>query len=70
MEKDILLVPWDFTEIAEFALEHAIKVAKRLNNQIKLIHVVKTLKKGEEALTELNKDIEKLTEKYRFELSP
>jgi len=70
MEKDILLVPWDFTEVAEFALEHAIKVAKRLNNQIKLIHVVKSLKKGEEALAELNKDIEKLTEKYEFELSP
>jgi nucleotide-binding universal stress UspA family protein len=70
MEKDILLVPWDFTEVAEFALEHAIKVAKRLNNQIKLIHVVKTLKKGEEALAELNKDIEKLVVKYKFELSP
>ncbi len=68
MEKDILLVPWDFTEVAEFALEHAIKVAKRLNNQVTLIHVVKTLKKGEEALVELNKDIEKLTEKYGYEL--
>ena len=70
MEKDILLVPWDFTEVAEYALEHAIKVAKRLNNQITLIHVVKTLKKGEEALAELNKDIEKLTEKYGYELHP
>ncbi|MCK5029170.1 MAG: universal stress protein, partial [Bacteroidales bacterium] len=70
MEKDILLVPWDFTEVAEYALEHAIKVAKRLNNQITLIHVVKTLKKGEEALVELNKDIEKLTEKYGYELHP
>ena len=70
MEKDILLVPWDFTEVAEYALQHAIKVAKRLNNQIKLIHVVKTLKKGEEALAELNKDIEKYSEKYKFELNP
>jgi nucleotide-binding universal stress UspA family protein len=70
MEKDILLVPWDFTEVAEYALEHAIKVAKRLNNQITLIHVVKTLKKGEEALVELNKDIEKLTKKYGYELHP
>ncbi|MFC2096351.1 universal stress protein [Bacteroidota bacterium] len=70
MEKDILLVPWDFTEVAEAALEHAIKVAKKLNNQIALIHVVKSLKKGEEALNELNKDIEKLTEKYGMELHP
>ena len=70
MEKDILLVPWDFTEVAESALQHAIKVAKKLNNQITLIHVVKSLKKGEEALDELNKDIEKLNEKYGVELHP
>jgi nucleotide-binding universal stress UspA family protein len=43
MEKDRLLVPWDFTEIAESALQHAIKVANKLSNQIVLIHVVKLL---------------------------
>lgn len=68
MEKEILLVPWDFTEVAEFALQHAIKVAKKLDNQITLIHVVKTLKKGEDAHIELNKDIKKLNEKYDIEL--
>ncbi len=68
MEKDILLVPWDFSEVAESALQHAIKVANKLNNQITLIHVVKTLKKGEEAHKELTKDIEKLNEKYGVEL--
>ena len=70
MEKDILLVPWDFTEVAESALQHAVKIAKKLNNQITLIHVVKSIKKGEEALEELNKDIEKLHEKYKVELQP
>lgn len=70
MEKDILLVPWDFTDVAEAALQHAIKIAKKLNHQISLIHVVKSLKKGEEALSELNKDIEKLKEKYGVELNP
>lgn len=70
MEKDILIVPWDFTEVAESALQHAIKVAKKLNNQITLIHVVKSLQKGEEALKELNKDIEKLNAKYGIELHP
>lgn len=70
MEKDILLVPWDFTEIAESALQHAIKIAKKLDHTITLIHVVKSLKKGEEALNELNKDIGKLSEKYEFELTP
>ena len=70
MEKDILLVPWDFTEVAESALQHAIKIANKLNNHIILIHVVKSLTKGGEALKELNKDIEKLTAKYGVELQP
>ena len=70
MEKDTLLVPWDFTEVAEAALQHAVKVAKKLNNSIKLIHVVKSIKKGEEALEELNKDIEKLNSKYNVTLEP
>lgn len=70
MEKDTLLVPWDFTEVAEAALQHAVKIAKKLNNIVTLIHVVKTQKKGEEALVELNKDIEKLSVKYGMELHP
>lgn len=70
MEKDTLLVPWDFTEVTEYALQHAIKIAKRLDNTITLIHVVKSLKQGDETLNELNKDIEKLSAKYNVELSP
>src|SRR6056297_363491 len=70
MEKDTLLVPWDFTEVAENALVHAVKISKHINNRIKLIHVVKSLKKGEEALNELNKDIERLKEKYDAPLEP
>ena len=70
MEKDILLVPWDFTEVAEYALQHAIKFSKKLNNTVTLIHVVKSLKQGGETLNELNKDIEKLSAKYNVELHP
>ncbi|MBU8891147.1 MAG: universal stress protein [Bacteroidales bacterium] len=70
MERDILIVPWDFSEVAEHALQHAVKAAKKLNNQITLIHVVKSIKKGEEALVELNKDIEQLSEKYGVKLNP
>ncbi len=70
MEKDTLLVPWDFTEVAEYALQHAIKFSKKLNNTVTLIHVVKSLKQGGETLNELNKDIEKLSAKYNIELHP
>lgn len=70
MEKDTLLVPWDFTDVAEYALQHAIKISKRIDNTITLIHVVKSLKKDEDVLQELNKDIEKLNAKYNIKLNP
>ncbi len=37
-----ILVPWDFSEIAEFALQHAIKFAKNIGATIVLGHIVKT----------------------------
>ncbi len=70
MEKDTILVPWDFTEVAEDALQHAIKVGKFLENKITLIHVVKSLKKGEEAKEKLNADVAKMEEKYNTKLNP
>lgn len=36
-----IVVPWDFTEIAENALSHAIKIAKILDNTIILFHIAK-----------------------------
>jgi len=36
-----ILVPWDFTPSSNFALEHAIKIAKIRNYNISLLHIVK-----------------------------
>lgn len=36
-----IVVPWDFTEIAENALSHASKIAKILDNTIVLLHIAK-----------------------------
>lgn len=36
-----LMVPWDFTKVAEYALEHAVKIAKIDGNSIYLAHIVK-----------------------------
>ncbi|TVR70108.1 MAG: universal stress protein [Marinilabiliales bacterium] len=41
-----LMVPWDFTQVAEYALEHAVKIAKIDGNPIYLAHIAK--KKEEE----------------------
>jgi nucleotide-binding universal stress UspA family protein len=36
-----ILVPWDFTPSSNFALEHAIKIAKIRNYNISLLHIIK-----------------------------
>lgn len=48
-----IVVPWDFTEVAQNALAHAAKIAKVLDNSITLLHIAKTDKDSEEALPKL-----------------
>ena len=70
MEKDTIIVPWDFTEKAEFALQHAIKISTHLKNRIQLVHIIKSEKQLEEAKEKLNKEIEKLSDQYQIDLDP
>src|SRR4051812_44962915 len=39
-KKNTILVPLDFSEISTHALDHAIQVAKRFDNNLALLHVV------------------------------
>jgi nucleotide-binding universal stress UspA family protein len=34
-----IIVPWDFTHVAEFALEHALNISSLLNREIILLHI-------------------------------
>lgn len=70
MRKDILLVPWDFTEQTENALLHAIKLSTHLKNKIQLIHIVKNDKQKKDAERKLNNDIERLSAKHNISLEP
>ncbi len=36
----IIVVPWDFTPVAEHALAHAVKISRTIGNQIYLLHIV------------------------------
>ena len=38
---NLILVTWDFTEKSVYALDHAINIAKVINHDIALIHIVK-----------------------------
>lgn len=49
-----IIVPWDFTDKAQNALAHAIKMAKILDNTITLLHIVKKEKEIEGSLKRLN----------------
>ena len=51
-----IVVPWDFTEKAQNALAHAIKMSKILDNKITLLHIAKKLKDVDSNLAKL-KDI-------------
>lgn len=70
MEKDTILVPYDFTEKAEYALQHAIKISTHLKNRIQLIHIVKSNDQIEEAQTRLKEETKRLTEEYKIDLDP
>ncbi len=38
--KKIIVVPWDFTPVAENALAHAVKISRMVQNDICLLHIV------------------------------
>jgi nucleotide-binding universal stress UspA family protein len=62
--KNPIIVPWDFSEKAEFALEHALNYAAISNKDVALLHIVKKAKEIEEATKELDKKIEQIKEKF------
>jgi nucleotide-binding universal stress UspA family protein len=62
--KKIIMVPWDFSEKAEFALEHAIQLGKILDTDVELIHIVKKDKEVEDATKRLNQTIEETQKKF------
>lgn len=53
-EQKIIVVPWDFTVVAENALAHAAKISKMVNDDVCLLHIVDTGIKQAEELEKLN----------------
>lgn len=39
-EKEKIVVPWDFTPVAENALLHAVKIARMVDNIVVLLHII------------------------------
>ncbi len=52
-KKDVALIPWDFTEVAEYALQYALIIHKSTRTDLALVHIVKHEKDVQEAKTKL-----------------
>ncbi len=61
-EKRTILVPWDFSQVAEYALEHAVRFADITSCDVALLHVVKKDKEIEAAQNKLQ-TVAEVTEK-------
>jgi nucleotide-binding universal stress UspA family protein len=59
-----IIVPWDFSDVAYYALEHAERIARSLDKQIELLHIVAKEELMEEKEAELNKVAELAFTKY------
>lgn len=70
MEKDSkkIIVPWDFSEKAENALEHAERIARTLDKNIELLHIVTK----EEKLSGMESELEKVSQEalQKFGVKP
>ena len=70
-EKEVIVVPWDFTRVAENALQHAVKISRMVNSSIVLLHIVnRSIKTGDykKAEDKLKTVISEAATRYRVEV--
>jgi len=70
--KKIIVVPWDFTHVAEHALEHAVKISRMVGNDICLLHIVESGIKPKvyaERSSKLNLIIEENNKKFNVPIT-
>lgn len=60
-----ILVPYDYTELSDFAIKQAVNIAKIINGSLFLLHVIEdATKKKEDDLEKLSKVAEQYSQKY------
>jgi len=68
--KNTILVTWDFTEVSEYALEHAVRIAKVVDNEIAMINIVKKSKEISSVTDRMNKVAEDVFNKNYIKPTP
>ena len=59
-----IIVPWDFSSVAENAFQHAVNISKALNREILLLHIVAEERDVKSKKSELVASSEKLGKEY------
>jgi len=59
-----IIVPWDFSQVAENAFQHAVNISKAVNREILLLHVVHEERDKDSKAVELKASAEKLGKEY------
>jgi len=62
--KKTVLIPWDFTDKAEYAYAHAVNVSKITGHTISLLNVVKKEEEIQQSTTNLLAAADEMTKKY------
>ncbi|HOG20403.1 MAG TPA: universal stress protein [Salinivirgaceae bacterium] len=61
-----IAVTWDFTEMSEYAAAHAVKLAKHLNCNVLLLHIVKRESECADAEQRLQEAAENINQNYNI----
>jgi nucleotide-binding universal stress UspA family protein len=59
-----IIVPWDFSQVAENAFQHAVNISKALNRDILLLHIVSDPKDAGSKKVEMEASADKLGNEY------
>lgn len=70
MGKYKVLVPTDFTKVADCAVDHAVGIAKKLNGEVYLLHIVSSQKDVEKYQPKLETSASNHSQKYGIAIHP
>jgi nucleotide-binding universal stress UspA family protein len=59
-----IIVPWDFSQVAENAFQHAVNISKALNREILLLHIVPDARHADSKKGEMEASAAKLGKEY------
>lgn len=65
-KKKTIIVAWDFSNVAEYALQHAIRFAEKTNAEVLLLNIVYSESDVENIERQLNIVLEDVERKYNF----